>query len=55
MDEQLLKVLHSIEEITDTTPLRDVAKQLPKQIYSIIQSPGTDDENFCQTNGSISV
>ena len=38
MDEQFLKVLHSIEEITDTTPLRDTAKQLPKQIYSIIQS-----------------
>ena len=38
MDEQFLKVLHSIEEITDTTPLRDAAKQLPKQIYNIIQS-----------------
>ena len=38
MDEQFLKVLHSIEEITDTTPLRDLAKQLPKQIYNIIQS-----------------
>ena len=38
MNEQFLKVLHSIEEITDTTPLRDVAKQLPKQIYNIIQS-----------------
>ena len=38
MDEQFLKVLHSIEEITDTTPLRDVAKQLLKQIYKIIQS-----------------
>ena len=38
MDEQFLKVLHSIEEITDTTPLRDAAKQLPKQIYTIIQS-----------------
>ena len=38
MDEQFLKVLRSIEEITDTTPLRDAAKQLPKQIYSIIQS-----------------
>ena len=38
MDEQFLKVLHSIEEITDTTPLRDMAKQLPKQIYNIIQS-----------------
>ena len=38
MDEQFPKVLHSIEEITDTTPLRDAAKQLPKQIYSIVQS-----------------
>ena len=38
MDEQFLNVLHSIEEITDTTPLRDAAKQLPKQIYNIIQS-----------------
>ena len=38
MDEQFLKILHSIEEITDTTPLRDAAKQLPKQIYNIIQS-----------------
>ena len=38
MDEQFLKVLHSIEEITDTTPLRDTARQLPKQIYNIIQS-----------------
>ena len=38
MDEQFLKVLHSIEEITDATPLRDTAKQLPKQIYNIIQS-----------------
>ena len=38
MDEQFLKVLHPIEEITDTTPLRDAAKQLPQQIYNIIQS-----------------
>ena len=38
MDEQFLKVLHSIEEITDATPLRDAARQLPKQIYNIIQS-----------------
>ena len=38
MDEQFLNVLHSIEEITDATPLRDAAKQLPKQIYEIIQS-----------------
>ena len=38
MDEQFLNVLHSIEEITDAIPLRDMAKQLPKQIYNIIQS-----------------
>ena len=38
MDEQFLNVLHSIEEITDATPLRDTAQQLPKQIYEIIQS-----------------
>ena len=38
MDEQFLKVLHSIEEITDTTPLRDAARQLPKQLYGIIQA-----------------
>ena len=38
MDEQFLKVLHSIEEITDANPLREAAKQLPKQIYNIIQS-----------------
>ena len=56
MDEQFLKVLHSIEEITDTTPLRDAAKQLPKQIYNIIQSQEqTNDKNFCRTNRSISV
>ena len=38
MDEHFLNVLHSIEEITDTTPLRDAARQLPKQIYDIIRS-----------------
>ena len=38
MDEQFLNVLHSIEEITDATRLREAAKQLPKQIYNIIQS-----------------
>ena len=37
MDEQFLNVLHSVEEITDATPLRDAARQLPKQLYSIIQ------------------
>ena len=38
MDEHFLNVLHSIEEITDTTPLRDTARQLPKQLYGIIQA-----------------
>ena len=38
MDEQFLNVLHSIEEITDATPLRDAAKQLPRQLYGIIQA-----------------
>ena len=38
MDKQFLNVLHSIEEITDATPLRDVAKQLPRQLYGIIQA-----------------
>ena len=38
MDEQFLNVLHSIEEITDATPLRDAAKQLPRQLYGIVQA-----------------
>ena len=38
MDEQFLNVLHSIEEITDATPLRDTAKQLPRQLYRIVQA-----------------
>ena len=38
MDEQLLNVLHSIEKITDAMPLRDMAKQLPRQLYGIIQA-----------------
>ena len=38
MDEQFLNVLHSIEEITDATPLRDTAKQLPRQLYGIIRA-----------------
>ena len=38
MDEQFLTILHAIEGITDATPLREAAKQLPKQIYEIIQS-----------------
>ena len=38
MDEHFLNVLYSIEEITDTTPLRDAARQIPKQLYGIIQA-----------------
>ena len=38
MDEHFLNILHSIEEITDATPLRDTARQLPKHIYDIIRS-----------------
>ena len=38
MDEQFLNILHAIEGITDATPLREAAKQLPKQIYEIIKS-----------------
>ena len=38
MDEQFLTILHAIEGITDATPLREAAKQLPKQIHEIIQS-----------------
>ena len=38
MDEQFLNVLHSIEEITNATPLRDATRQLPKQIYDIVRS-----------------
>ena len=36
--EQFLTVLHAIEEITDTTPLREAAKQLSKNIYEIIKT-----------------
>ena len=38
MDEHFLNVLHSIEEITDITPLRDAARQLPKQLYDVIRA-----------------
>ena len=37
MDEQFLLVLHAIEEITDVTPLREAALQLPKKIYEIMR------------------
>ena len=38
MDEQFLTILHAIEGITDATPLKEAAKQLPKQIYKIIKT-----------------
>ena len=38
MDEHFLNILYSIEEITNATPLRDTARQLPKHIYNIIRS-----------------
>ena len=38
MDEQFLTILHAIEGITNATPLKEAAKQLPKQIYKIIKS-----------------
>ena len=37
MDEQFLILLHAIEEITDVTPLREAAIQLPKKIYEIVK------------------
>ena len=37
MDEQFLLVLHAIEEITDVTPLREAALQLPKKIFEIVR------------------
>ena len=37
MDEQFLMILHAIEEITDVTPLREDALQLPKKIYEIVK------------------
>ena len=37
MDEQFLSVLHAVEEITDVTPLREAALQLPKKIYEMVR------------------
>ena len=37
MDEQFLLILHAIEEITDVTPLKEAALQLPKKIYEIVR------------------
>ena len=36
-DEEFLNVLHAIEEITDTSPWRDAAINLPKDIYEIVK------------------
>ena len=36
-DEQFLNVLHVIKEITDTSPLRNAAINLPKDIYEIVK------------------
>ena len=36
-DEQFLAVLHAIEEITDTAPLKEAATNLPKNTYEIIR------------------
>ena len=38
MDEQFLTILHAIEGITDATPLKEAARQLPKKIYEIIKT-----------------
>ena len=37
MDEQFLSILHAVEEISDVTPLREAAIQLPKKIYEIVR------------------
>ena len=37
MDEQFVIILHAIEEITDVTPLREAAIQLPKKIYKLVK------------------
>ena len=36
-DEQFLRVLHAVEDLTDLAPLRDAMTQLPKNIYEIIK------------------
>ena len=37
MDKQFQIILHAIEEITDVTPMREAAIQLPKKIYEIVK------------------
>ena len=36
-DEQFLRVLHAIEELTDLAPLKDAMTQLSKNIYEIVK------------------
>ena len=36
-DEQFLRVLHAIEELTDLAPLKYAMTQLPKNIYEIVK------------------
>ena len=36
-DEQFLRVLHAIEELTDLAPLKDAMTQLPRNIYEIVK------------------
>ena len=36
-DEQFLRVLHAVEELTDIAPLKDAMTQLPKSIYEIVK------------------
>ena len=36
-DEQSLRVLHAVEELTDIAPLKDAMTQLPKNIYEIVK------------------
>ena len=36
-DEQILTILHAVEELTDVSPLQDTMTQLPKSIYEIVK------------------
>ena len=37
LDEQFLRVLYAIEELTDLAPLKDAMTQLPRNIYEIVK------------------
>ena len=36
-DDQFLRVLHTVKELTDIAPLKDAMNQLPKSIYEIVK------------------